>query len=74
MNVKDLLLALNMMAEKNETQYVLQFEYAYNNESKRLYSRNKLLKFYKNKLINKIKTGNEANTIEIITKEMQLYA
>ena len=73
MNVKDLLLALNMMAEKKETQYVLQFEYAYNNQSRRLYSRNKLLKFYKNKLINKIKAGNDAITIEVITKEMQLY-
>lgn len=75
MNVKDLLLALNMMAEKKETQYVLQYNYSYNNLKRRLYSKCLILKYYKTKLIHKIKIiGGDAGVLQTITEEMKLYA
>jgi len=74
MNVKELLLVLNLKAETSNNQYVLQYNYSFNTNNKRIYNRVDILKYYNGKMINKIKVWNEAGAIEFMTKEMQLYA
>lgn len=74
MSVKELLLVLNLKAESSKNQYVLQYNYSFNTNNKRIYNRVDILKYYNGKMINKIKVWNEAGAIDYITKEMQLYA
>ena len=74
MNTKELLLALNLMAEKKETQYVLQYNYSFNNKTKRIYNRSLILKYYKTKLIHKIKVSGDPEIVSFVCNEMKLYA
>lgn len=74
MSVKELLLVLNLKAESSKNQYVLQYNYSFNTNNKRIYNRVDILKYYNGKMINKIKVWNETGAIEFMTKEMQLYA
>lgn len=74
MSVKELLLVLNLKAESSKNQYVLQYNYSFNTNNKRIYNRVDILKYFNGKMINKIKVWNETGAIEFMMKEMQLYS
>ena len=70
--IDQLLLILNIKAEKHETAYTLQTQYRYKSEYKAMMNATCVLKFYKHKCINKIySTG--MNLIKYLNEEIKLY-
>jgi len=71
--IDQLLLILNIKAEKYETAYTLQTQYVYRAERKKMLPRQCFLKFYKNKCANKIYMSNNMESLNYLTNELKLY-
>lgn len=74
MNVKELLLALNLKAAEHHVSYTLQYNYQYSYNAKRLYSKVLLLKFTRGKLTEKMLLKTDLDTIIVLDKEIKQYA
>ena len=70
--IDQLLTVLNIKAEPKETSYTLQTQYRYKPQYKAMFNATCILKFYKNKCINRIfVTG--INIIKYLNDEIKLY-
>lgn len=71
--IDQLLLILNIKAEPKETAYTLQTQYVYRNQYKKMIPRQTMLKFYKNKCINKIYINTNLDALNYLNNELKLY-
>ena len=71
--VLDLLLIVNIKAEKCGYSYNFQSERCYNNTHKTLYSRQSILKYYGRKLVEKTKVYSMIATINYLSNEIKQY-
>lgn len=72
--INELLLMLNIVAERHDTAYTLQTQYVYKTQYKKILPRQKFLKFYKNKCINQVYVNTELQCINYLNDELKLYS
>ena len=72
MKTKELLLMLNLKSDLHKVQYVLEYDYSFDNRRQRIYSRSLIMKFINGKLHSRQKINN-FDVDNFLLAELKLY-
>lgn len=73
MEVNNLLEILNQKSVLEHIGYVLQYNYQYSFNLRKVYAKTFLLKYKDSKLVEKIRLSGVAQTVNCLTQELSLY-